>query len=301
MVTSKIGNCKADRIYNFFNIVFLSLLLFIVAYPLYFIIIASVSTPAAVGRGKVAFWPDAINLSGYKTILEYEMLWIGYRNSVIYTVLGTVLSVMTTMCCGYVFTRRDLPFRKFLIVLFVIPMFFSGGLIPTYLIIRDYGLLDNPLLLIIISCVSTYNIIIARTFIDTNIPKEMFEAARIDGSNNISYFIKMVIPLSKALIAVLSVFAAVGYWNNYFNALIYITTRDYLPLQNIIREILSVSTNLQKQMEAGDIGDDAIETAYAAESIKYGVIIVSSLPMMAVYPFAQKYFVKGVMIGAIKG
>ena len=299
--TARILESRADVVYNAINVALLIFLLVIVAYPLYFVVIASVSTPASVSMGKVFLWPDGVNLAGYKTILEYELIWSGYRNSILYTVAATLLHVAFTMCSGYVFSRRNLPFRQGMVVLFTIPMFFSGGLIPTFLLVRNMGLVNNPLILVVLGCVNMYNIIIARTFIDNTIPHELYEASLIDGANNLDYFLRIVLPLSKALIAVQVVYAAVGMWNNYFNGLIYINDREYLPLQNVIREILNVSTNMQKEMEMGNVGDDAIEAAYMAESIKYGVIIISSLPMMIVYPFAQKYFVQGVMIGSVKG
>jgi putative aldouronate transport system permease protein len=298
---NRIKETRVDMVYDVLNIIMLSTLLLVVLYPLYFVIIASFSTPSMVSTGKVIFWPDKLNLEGYKMIIGYERIWTGYRNSILYTVFGTLLSVSITISVGYVFTRRELPFRNIFIVVFTIPMFFSGGLIPTFMLVRNLNLVDNPIILILLGCVSMYNIIIARTFIDSTIPTELFEAARIDGCNNIQYFLMIVVPLSKALIAVQVVFAAVGQWNNYFNALIYINSREYLPLQMVIREILSVSTNLQKELETATVGDDAMQAAYLAESVKYGVIVISSLPMLIVYPFAQKYFVQGVMIGSVKG
>jgi len=301
VVNNRIRETRVDRVFDKLNIILLALILLIVFYPLYFVVIASFSTPSKVSTGKILLWPDTLNLEGYKNIINYELIWSGYRNSIIYTVAGTFISVAATMCCGYVFTRRELPFRSLLLVIFTIPMFFGGGLIPTYLLMKDLHMVNNPIILILLGCVSMYNIIIARTFIDSTIPGEMFEAARIDGCNNIQYFLAIVLPLSKALIAVQVVFAAVGYWNNYFNALIYINDRGLLPLQMVIREILSVATNMKKEMEIGTLGDDAMMMAYKAEAIKYGVIVISSLPMLVVYPFAQKYFVQGVMIGSVKG
>lgn len=299
--TNRIRSSRIDRIYNAVNIIVLGILMLMVLYPLYFIVIASISEPSAVGTGQVLFTPSGFNLDGYKRIFEYEMIWVGYRNSVFYAVAGTLLSVSLTMATGYVFTRKSMPGRKFFLTLYTIPMFFNGGLIPTYLVVQGLNLLNNPLILILLGAVSMYNIIITKTFIRSNIPEEMFEAARIDGCGNIRYFFSVVVPLSKAIIAVLAVFSAVGQWNSYFNALIYISDKAYYPLQLVIRDILSTQTAMMQALETGGLGADAMMEIYRAESMKYGVIIVASLPMLVVYPFAQKYFTKGVMIGAVKG
>ncbi|MFR8003829.1 MAG: carbohydrate ABC transporter permease [Hydrogeniiclostridium sp.] len=299
--TAKIRSSRIDRIYNAVNTFLLGVLLIIVAYPLYFIVIASFSDPSAVGTGQVLFFPKGLNLEGYQRIFEYEMLWVGYRNSIFYAVAGTLLSVSLTMMAAYVFTRNTLPGRKFFLILYTIPMFFNGGLIPTYLVVQDLHLVNSPFILILLGAVSMYNIIITKTYIRSNIPEELFEAAKIDGCGNIRYFFSIILPLSKAIIAVLVVFTVVGQWNSYFNALIYISDKALYPLQLVIRDILNTQTAMMQALETGGMGADALAEIYQAESMKYGVIIVSSLPMMIVYPFAQKYFTKGVMIGAVKG
>ena len=299
--TAKIRSSRIDRIYNAVNIFLLGVLLVIVAYPLYFIVIASFSDPSAVGTEQVLFFPKGLNLEGYQRIFEYEMLWVGYRNSIFYAVAGTLLSVSLTMMAAYVFTRNTLPGRKIFLILYTIPMFFNGGLIPTYLVVQDLHLVNSPFVLILLSAVSMYNIIITKTYIRSNIPEELFEAAKIDGCGNIRYFFSIILPLSKAIIAVLVVFTVVGQWNSYFNALIYISDKALYPLQLVIRDILNTQTAMMQALETGGMGADALAEIYQAESMKYGVIIVSSLPMMIVYPFAQKYFTKGVMIGAVKG
>lgn len=298
---NKIRSSRVDRAYNALNAFILGLLLAAVAYPLYFIVIASFSDPSAVGTGQVLFFPKGFNLEGYQRIFEYGMLWVGYKNSILYAIGGTVLSVVLTTTAAYVFTRNTLPGRKFFLVLYTIPMFFNGGLIPTYLVVQNLNLVNSPFILILLGAVSMYNIIITKTYIRSNIPEEMFEAAKIDGCGNIRYFFAVVLPLSKAIIAVLVVFAVVGQWNSYFNALIYISEKDFYPLQLVIRDILNTQTAMMQALETGGMGADAMAEIYQAESMKYGVIIVSSLPMMIVYPFAQKYFTKGVMIGAVKG
>ncbi len=290
-----------DRSTDIVVLILLVILLIIIAYPLYFIIIASISAPSDVTTGKVLLFPSGTNFEGYKKILQYSMIWVGYRNSIIYAALGSTISVALSLMTAYVFTRRDLVGRKFLLTLFLIPMFFGGGLVPTYLWMRDLGLLNKPIILVLMGSVSMYNIIITRTFLDSNIPSELLDSARIDGCNNVNYFTRIVLPLSKAIIAVLFVFGIVAQWNSFFNALIYINNRKYYPLQLVLREILSAQTSMMQQMEMGLLNEDNMKQLLLAESMKYGVIIVSSIPMMLVYPFAQKYFIKGIMIGSIKG
>ncbi|WP_079913276.1 carbohydrate ABC transporter permease [Paenibacillus sp. 32352] len=292
---------RADKIYDIINFTFLAVLFVIVLYPLYFVVIASFSDPSAVGTGRVFLFPKGFNLNGYELIFNYKQLWIGYRNTVLYTIGGTVLSVSLTLMTAYAFSRKDMVGRGFIVTLFIIPMFIHGGLIPTYLLVRNLHMLDNPLTVIILGCVSMWNIIITRTFFQSTIPHELFEAAKMDGCGNISYFTKVVLPLSKAIIAVLVVFAAVGQWNSFFNALIYLNDRNLIPLQLVLREILTSQTQMMQQLEMG-IGDqDMAQKTFLAESVKYGIIIVSSLPVLCIYPFAQKYFVQGVMIGSLKG
>lgn len=292
---------RADKIYDIVNFTFLTILFVIVLYPLYFVVIASFSDPSAVGTGRVFLFPKGFNLNGYELIFNYKQLWIGYRNTLLYTIGGTLLSVSLTLMTAYAFSRKDMVGRGFIVTLFIIPMFIHGGLIPTYLLVRNLHMLDNPLTVIILGCVSMWNIIITRTFFQSTIPHELFEAAKMDGCGNISYFTKVVLPLSKAIIAVLVVFAAVGQWNSFFNALIYLNDRNLIPLQLVLREILTSQTQMMQQLEMG-IGDqDMAQKTFLAESVKYGIIIVSSLPVLCIYPFAQKYFVQGVMIGSLKG
>ncbi|MFD0710967.1 carbohydrate ABC transporter permease [Paenibacillus sp. GCM10027626] len=300
-MNNNVRRSRADVVYDTVNVAFLTLILIIVLYPLYFVVIASFSDPSAVGTGKVFLFPKGFNLNGYDLIFKYNQLWIGYRNTVLYTIGGTALSVSLTLMTAYAFSRKDMAGRGFIVMLFIIPMFIHGGLIPTYLLVRNLNMIDNPLIVIILGCVSMWNIIITRTFFQSTIPQELFEAAKIDGCGNIGYFTKVVLPLSKAIIAVLVVFSAVGQWNSFFNALIYLNDRNLIPLQLVLREILTSQTQMMQQLELG-IGDqDMAQQTFLAESVKYGIIIVSSLPVLCIYPFAQKYFVKGVMIGSLKG
>ena len=291
-----------DRMFDLGNSILLILMMLIVAYPLYFIVIASFSDPSAITRGEVFLWPKSFSLEGYKKVFSYAEIWTGYRNTFIYTSVGSVLSVAITISCGFAFSRKNVPFRRLLITLFIIPMFFGGGLIPTFLVVQKLGLLNNPVLLVILGCVSTYNILIAKSFISSSIPEELYEAAHIDGCSDLRYLATVIVPLSKALIAVQFVFSISAYWNSYFNALVYITEAEYKPLSLVIRRILiDADWSMAESMDIGQIGSDAARAQQMVLAVKYCVFIVSSLPLMLVYPFARKYFVKGVMIGSVKG
>lgn len=291
---------RSDKTFDIVNHIFLFLILIIVLYPLWFIIIASFSSPNEVAAGKVLFWPKGFNLKGYAEIFKYEEIWLGYKNSIIYTVIGTAFNLIATIPAAFAFSRKkDLPGAKFLLLLFTFTMFFGGGLIPSYLLIQNLGLYDTMWALVLPGAVSVYNLIVARTFFDQSIPYELWEAATVDGCDYAKYFFRIVLPISKPIIAVMLLIYAVGHWNAYFNALIYIIDGAKQPLQVILREILIQSQDVSSMATA------SMETLEAqrqmAEMIKYGVIIVSSLPVLIMYPFVQKHFVKGMMIGAVKG
>lgn len=295
----RIQNSLEDRIFHFFVYVLLSAALILVLYPLYFVVIASFSDPNAVNAGRTLLLPSGLSVTSYRMLLGEKRIWLGYRNTIFYTAMGTLLALAVTMPAGYALSRRDMPFRNGIMRFFVFTMFFGGGLIPTYMVVRDIGLLNGPFTLVVIGSVSVYNIIVSRTFFQTTIPADLQDAASIDGCNNTRFFLSVVLPLSKAIIAVIALFVAVGHWNQYFNALIYLTSPKLYPLQMIIRDIL-----LSSQMAAGDMSIDPKELEAmrkASETLKYSIIIVSSLPMLAAYPFLQRYFVKGVMLGSLKG
>lgn len=301
-MSRKMKTSIEDKVFDTVVTVLLILLIIVIAYPLYFIIIASISDPSAVSRGEVLIWPRNFSLEGYNKVFSYSEIWVGYKNTIIYTVLGTLLSVSVTISCGFAFSRKKVKFRNLLLTLFIIPMFFGGGLVPTFLTIQRIGLLNNPVLLIILGSVSTYNILIAKSFISSSIPEELYEAAHIDGCGDLRYLVTVLVPLSKALIAVQVIFAASGYWNSYFNALIYITKPEYKPLSLVIRKILiDTDWSMADSMDIGRVGSDATRAQLMMLAVKYCVFIVSSLPLMFVYPFARKHFVKGVMIGSVKG
>jgi putative aldouronate transport system permease protein len=274
-----------------------------VAYPLYFVIIASVSPPQEVYAGHVIFYPRGFSLAGYKKILEYTDIWVGYRNSVVYTFAGTILSVLVTLMTAYPLARRDFRGRGPLMFFFVFTMYFGGGLIPTYLVVRSLGLLNTVAVMVLPGITSVWNIIIARTFIKSFVPYELFESAEMDGCSHFHYFIKVLLPLSSALIAVIALFSGVGYWNAFFNALIYLREKRLYPLQLVLRDILAAQqTAAADAMSRLSIDvKDEMERKALADLIKYGTIVVASAPLLVAYPFLQKYFIKGVLIGSLKG
>lgn len=292
----KIRQTGSDRLFGIISNFLLAAILVVTAYPLYFMLIASVSDYNAVNSGQVLLFPVGITADCYKTLLADKKIWSGYLNTILYTVAGTALNVIVTLMAGYALSRKELPGRNALMFFFMFTMFFNGGLIPLFIQINKMRLYNNPLVLILLGTVSVYNLIITRTYFAGNVPLELVEAAQIDGCGTAKTFFQIVLPISKAIIAVLVVYYAIFHWNGYFDALIYISDYKYQPLQIILRDILINSKMLDATMDI----ESLIERQKYAELVKYGVIVVSSLPMMIVYPFAQKYFEKGVMIGAIK-
>lgn len=291
-----------DRLFHIFNQILFVIILFIVIYPLYFIVIASFSDPSAVLNGEVVFWPKDVSLIGYSAIMEYTRIWRGYMWSIVYTVVGTALSVTLTMLLAYALSCQFVG-KKLVNWLIVFTMFFSGGLIPTFLTMKNLGLYNRPLIMILMGAISVWNTMIARTFIQTSLPQGLYEAAQIDGASHARYFFQIVLPLSSTIIAVLCVYYAVGRWNDYFTALIYLKNTEYWPLQTVLRQILATLT-ISGSDYAEALGDDfanASEAQRIANSVKYCSIIISTVPAVVLYIFLQDYFVKGVMIGSIKG
>lgn len=283
-----------------FNIVLYAIciiILLIVVYPLYFIVIASFSNPTEVANGKVWLWPSQFTVDGYKEILRHAEIWVGYRNTIFYTVAGTLIGLAVNIPAAYALSRRDLVGRKVITFYFIFTMFFNGGLIPTYFTIRDFGLYNSFWVMVLPFSVVVYHIIIARTFFDSSLPQGLLDAAQIDGCSNLRFFFQIALPLSKAVLAVIALYTAVAQWNAYFNALVYIKDDGLKPLQLIIRNILITNQSI---VGTGD-GLAVQEARRLSELMKYAVIIVTTVPIMCVYPFVQKYFSKGVMIGAIKG
>lgn len=286
----------SERIFDFFVYGVAILLILLIIYPLWFVIIASFSDPADVGNGNVWLWPNEWRLDGYIRLFEQSLFWRGYLNTILYTIVGTAVALFVNIPAGYALSRKDLHGRKWLALLFIIPMFVSGGLIPIYLTIKNVGLLDTFWVMVIPFAVSSYNIIVARTFFNNSIPAGLWEAAQIDGCGTIRYFFSMVLPLSKAILAVIGLWTAVGIWNSWFNALIYLTNDNLQPLQLILRRLLISNQLLQTQAT----GELASELRATAGMMKYAAIVVSTAPIMMLYPFLQKYFNQGVMIGALK-
>ena len=290
--------CLSDKV--FLTIVYVSVILLTLAvlYPLWFVIIASVSSPELVASGKVLLFPKGVTWEGYRYILSDRRIWTGYYNTIRYTLFGTLIALFLTIPAVYALSRPDMAGRGVVMKLLIITKYFSGGLIPTYLIVKGLHLTDTPYVLMILGSFSVFNLILCRTFFVNTLPLELQEAAEIDGCNMFQYFMRVVIPLSKAIIAIMVLYYAVGHWNSFFNALIYVNNNKLYPLQLILRDILITGQSVDPSVT----DPESIELMKEiARTIKYGVIIVSSLPVLVLYPFVQKYFVKGVMIGSVKG
>lgn len=291
---------RDDLIYEIITKLFLVIVMIVILYPLYFVLVASFSDPIYVNSGKMLFWPKGFTLLGYQRVFKDSRIWIGYRNTIMYTALGTTLGVIVTMLAAYSLSRKDLPGRKIIMFLFIFTMYFSGGMIPYYLVVKGLGLVNTRTLMILSGAVSVYNIIIARSFLEANIPEELKDAANIDGCGNARFFAQIVVPLSKAVIAVIALYLAVSYWNSYFNAMIFLTDTDKYPLQLYLRQIL-LTVSESASMDTSLDPEALIQLQQMGQVIKYGVIVVATVPIICVYPFIQKYFVKGVMIGSVKG
>ena len=289
-----------DRIFYSTVTVFLVLFTASVLWPIIYIISASFSSATAVNAGRVILWPIGFTLDGYEAVFAYRKVPIGFRNSIFYTVAGTVFSVCLTLMAAYPLSRKNFQGRKFYTTLYVITMFFSGGLIPSYLLIVQLGLVNTIWAIIIPGSFSTYNMIITRTFFMSTIPGDLLDASQIDGCSDARYFFVILLPLSKAVIAVITLFYAVGNWNSWFPAMIYLRNPDLHPLQLVLREVLVLSQISMLGFE--DLDVETLESMMnRAELLKFSLIVVSTIPIIVVYPFIQKYFVKGVMIGSLKG
>ena len=297
---NKVHRTKGDVIFDTVNVIIIALFLFIIIYPLYWTLIASFSEPNAVNRGDVSFWPVGMTFSGYKRLFEYDTIWRSYLNTLIYTVVGTVLNVAVKGAGGYALSRPTPPGRGIVMKLLIFTMFFNGGMVPLYMLVQQLGLLNNMWGLILPTTLSVYNMTIARAFFQSSIPDGIIEAAQIDGCSNIGTFFRIVLPVSPAIISVMCLFHVVFRWNEYFNAMMFFTKPDLYPLQLVLRDILINNTMTQ----VNSSGADAMameEMRKQAQLIKYSSIVVSTVPMLILYPFLQKYFVKGIMVGSLKG
>ena len=290
----------SDRIYFGIVYVSLALILILTIYPLYFVIIASFSNPSMVALGQVFLYPRGIGLKAYEVVFRNASIWHSYLNTVIYTALGTLFSLSGTMIAAFVFSKKELKGSRACMLAILFTMYFSGGLIPSYLNIKRLGMINTIWALVVPGAISGYNMILARTYIRTNIHDALGESAMIDGASPIRIFLFIVLPLCAPIIGVLTLYNVVGQWNSYYSALIYIYDRDKYPLQLILREILTQTSITAKDLGIHD-SKNAIESSRLAESMKYALIVVSSVPMLAIYPFLQKFFIKGIMIGSIKG
>lgn len=288
---------NGDIVFDIFLYIISCLIFIIVAYPMWFVLLASFSKPADIALGKVWLYPTGLTMDGYEKIFEYSRLWVGYRNTVFYTVAGTALHLLVTIPAAYTMSRKEVMWRNIIMVYFTITMFFSGGMIPIYLTFKKYNIIDTVWVMILPGCINVYNLIIARTFFQNNIAQELIDAAYIDGCSNLHTFLKIVLPLSSAIVAVIALYSAVSNWNNYFSGLIYLRRSELVPLQIVLRDIL-----IMNSMDGTRTLTSSMESQVRLqELIKYGIIVVSTVPMMLFYPFIQKYFTQGVMIGAIKG
>ena len=285
-----------DKIFHIITYIILGLLALIILYPVYFIIIASISDPDAVLAGKVVLYPVDLTFTGFEKILERTDVWQGYLNTIIYTLGTVVLSLVVTIPAGWALSRKTLPGKQFWMIYFIIPMFFGGGLIPFYNVMSNLGLVNTIWAIILPSILSVWNLFMTKTFFESSIPNGLIEAAKIDGAGHFRTFLSVVLPLSKAILAVMALYYAVGQWNSYFGAMIFLQDESLYPLQLVLKEILIAS-----ESTVGGSGETILQQYRLANQLKYVSVIVSSLPVLMLYPFVQKYFAQGVMIGSLKG
>lgn len=291
-----------DKIFDIVNVLIMCVLLVIFIWPLWFVVIASLSDPNEVWLGNVILWPKGFTLASYEELKNYGDIWIGYRNTLFYTIVGTAVNMIMTVLAAYPLSRKDFMPRNVLMIFFMITMYFSGGLIPTYLVVNKLHLTNTVWAMIIPGAVSFYNVIVTRTYFINSIPISLQEAAELDGANTFQLMMKVIIPLSKPILAVIGLYYAVGHWNDFYTALIYLNNREYFPLQTFLRDLLMSSQLSISGTNAAGMDAATLEAKrQIAQTLKYSVIIVATVPVLCIYPFIQKYFVKGVMIGSVKG
>lgn len=297
MAVKSMKETRADRVFDWINVIFATLVLFVVVYPLIVVLSSSFSDAFALMAGKVWLFPVKPTLDGYKAILQHKQVWTGVYNSVIYTVFGTAVNMIVSVLAAYPLSRKDFSLRGPISLIFAFTMWFSGGLIPTYLLIKSMGLFNSRLVMILPTAMSVWNMIIIRTYFQSNISGELLESAKLDGCDDFRYLAQIALPLSKPVLAVVCLYYMVANWNVFMNAYLYLQKQELYPIQIVLREILlmgnveEIATNATKESQARLMN----------ELLKYSLVIVASLPMILVYPFVQKYFVKGIMIGAVKG
>ena len=292
-----IRQSAGDRAFNIVNAIVMTLTTLAIVYPLYYVLLASITDPVVVSSGKLLLYPEAPYFEGYTRALHYAPLWTGYGNTLKYTLVGTAVALFCTIPAGYALSRIDLPGRRVLMFLFTFTMFFSGGIIPLYLVVRQLHMYDTIWAIVLPVAVSAYNLIVCRSFFDTGIPNELLEAAKIDGCNDFKFFFRIVLPLSSTIIAVMCLFYATALWNMFFNPLTFLSGKENMPLQVVLRDLVLLN-------QANSITSSAEEIAMRqklAEQLKYCIVVLAAAPLLIVYPFLQKYFAKGVMVGAVKG
>lgn len=302
ITSHRIKEAWDDRVFDLVCNLFLVLFVIIVFYPVYFVVVASFTDPVYVNNGEFLLYPKKFTLDGYEKVFENSKVWTGYFNTIIYVIGTVLLGTSVTMMAGYSLSRKSLLAKGIIMKILVFTMYFSGGMIPFFLVVRSLGLLNTRLCIIILGSISVYNVIVVRSFMMSNIPDELFDAARMDGCGHGNFFLKVVLPLSKAVMAVIVMYLAVGQWNSYFNAMIYLSDSSKNPLQMFLRETLLIASSLANFDEVAAMDPEYIEQLQKmAQVLKYSLIVVSTAPILCIYPFIQKYFVKGVMIGSIKG
>lgn len=291
---------SSDRHFDRLNIVFLIAVVLVIGYPLWFVMIASISDPQAVDTGHVWLWPVDMTLDGYRRVFAESTIWLGYRNTIVYTLVGVAVHLAIVLPCSYALSRHQFVGRKLVTWYILFTMLFSGGLIPTYLLIKNLGMLDTLWAVILPGAAGAWAVLVGRAFFTQTVPEELNESAKVDGASDFQVFFRIAIPLSAPIIATLALFHGVGLWNEYFNALIYLSDRDKYPLQLVLRELLVVSQDASQGGGDGASSESLTEQLRLASLIKYAVMIVSSLPLLIIYPFLQRFFTQGVLIGSVK-
>ena len=302
MKTKPVKRCREDVIFDTVIFIILTLILFVVAYPLYWVIISSFSDPTAVSAGKVLLRPIGFTLKGYAEVFKNSQVMRGFFNSIVITFVGVCVNLAVTLPTAYALSRDNFSGKKPITIFYMITMFFGGGMIPTYLVVKNMQLLNTIWALVLPGCLSVYNMIVARTFFKSNISEELYEAGEIDGCTQSRFFFQIALPLSKAIIAIMVLYYGVGHWNSYFSALLYISDQDKYPLQLVLRNILITNQTALSQTATTAAARAALqEQQQLSDVMKYSLIIISSVPVLIMYPLVQKHFVKGVMIGSVKG
>ena len=300
-IKAAFAGSKRDLLFKIINTLFLTFMVIITLYPLVYVLSASISDPTKVNSGEMWLWPLDITFVGYERVFADAEIWIGYANTIFYTVFGTIINLAITLPCAYALTKKTLPGRKFFNFLMLFTMFFSGGLIPLYLLVSKLNMLDTVWAVLLPGAASVWNIFVTRTFMSTNIPSELEEAAEIDGCSPFKKFFRLILPLSAPIIAVMALFYGVGHWNSYFSEMIFLNSREKFPLQVFLRELLIITQMNTSNTLSANQAISIAEQQQIAGVVKYAVMIVSTLPVICIYPFLQRFFVKGVMVGSIKG